>query len=515
MTGIRGFSWPLLASIAACVILAAPLWCVASPPMPDYPAHLASFYLIDGGASQYYRVEWAFLPNLASEAVVPLLTKFMTLQSAAKLFLSATVTLWVLGPAAIQLALFGRVGLGGLLAAAFAYNATFMWGFFNYDFATGLSFFVLAAWIATDGKRTLLHLAGFTGAFTLVYFSHLFALATLLLLIGCFEFSLLLQGGNYFARVLANRVAVLAALCAPAAMCFLLLTPHSGDVRLQFNLLDTMAERFEAAIQFHFDLPAYALTGTLVVLFVAGTATKRIKIAPRMWLGLGALLFCTIFAPEWALGGWGVHFRLPAVLGAVAFASLEFNLPRRWVMSGVVMAIALFACQATILAIDWQRIDANYSEFRAAANEIKPNARLLTVLDGDSLGWAADQPYWHMAEFAVIDRGAFTPLLFTTRGQHVIRVEPPMARYAAATAQQGSPPDIDELNDLAAGRKDVDEDIRSVLPYLLYFQCHYDQAVVIHGEGPLSSVPPMLRLRHIGSFFALYDIVPDRNCVRR
>ncbi|MGZ5924386.1 MAG: hypothetical protein ACXWK2_07425, partial [Rhizomicrobium sp.] len=178
MTGIRGFSWPLLASIAACVILAAPLWCVASPPMPDYPAHLASFYLIDGGASQYYRVEWAFLPNLASEAVVPLLTKFMTLQSAAKLFLSATVTLWVLGPAAIQLALFGRVGLGGLLAAAFAYNATFMWGFFNYDFATGLSFFVLAAWIATDGKRTLLHLAGFTGAFTLVYFSHLFALAT-------------------------------------------------------------------------------------------------------------------------------------------------------------------------------------------------------------------------------------------------------------------------------------------------------------------------------------------------
>ncbi|MGZ6022853.1 MAG: hypothetical protein ACXWLQ_09675, partial [Rhizomicrobium sp.] len=131
------------------------------------------------------------------------------------------------------------------------------------------------------------------------------------------------------------------------------------------------------------------------------------------------------------------------------------------------------------------------------------------------LGWAADQPYWHMAEFAVIDRGAFTPLLFTTRGQHVIRVEPSMARYAATTAQQGSPPDIDELNDLAAGRKDVDEDIRSVLPYLLYFQCHYDQAVVIHGEGPLSRVPPMLRLRHIGSFFALYDIVPDRNCVRR
>ena len=53
MNKLRGLDWPHLVPIAACVILAAPLWCVASPPMPDYPAHLASFYLINGGASQY------------------------------------------------------------------------------------------------------------------------------------------------------------------------------------------------------------------------------------------------------------------------------------------------------------------------------------------------------------------------------------------------------------------------------------------------------------------------------
>ena len=41
-------------------------------------------------------------------------------------------------------------------------------------------------------------------------------------------------------------------------------------------------------------------------------------------------------------------------------------------------------------------------------------ARLLTVLDGNAIGERADQPYWHMAEFAILDRGAFTPLLFTT-----------------------------------------------------------------------------------------------------
>jgi hypothetical protein len=120
-----------------------------------------------------------------------------------------------------------------------------------------------------------------------------------------------------------------------------------------------------------------------------------------------------------------------------------------------------------------------------------------------------------MAEFAVIDRRVFTPLLFATKGQHIIQVRPPMARYAAATAKQGSPPDIDELNDLAAGAMDADEDIRDVVPYLRFFQCHFDQAVVIHGDGPLSRVPPMLRLVHTGSFYAIYDIVPDKQCAQR
>ena len=114
-----------------------------------------------------------------------------------------------------------------------------------------------------------------------------------------------------------------------------------------------------------------------------------------------------------------------------------------------------------------------------------------------------------MAEFAVIDRGAFTPLVFTTRGQHIVRVLPPLDRYAAATAQQGSPPDIDELNDLAAGRIDADEDIRDIFPYLLYFQCHFDEAIVIRGDGPASRIPPMLHLRYRASFFSLYDISHD------
>jgi hypothetical protein len=513
MTSVRSQDWLLLASIAAWAILAAPLWCVASPPMPDYPAHLASFYLISGGASHYYQVKWALLPNLAGEAIVPLLAKLLPLATATKLFLTITVGLWVLGPQAIQRALTGKFGLGGLIAAAFTYNATFLWGFFNYEFAVGLSFFVIAGWIATDGKRTALHLVGFSIAFTFIYCSHLFALATLMLMIASYETAKVWLGAAPSPRQLARRLALLAVLIAPSVLLFLLLKPLGGGV-LQFNLADTMAERFEAAIQLRFDQPAYVVTGVLALLFLAGALTRRLHVAAKMGLGLVVLLVCTILAPEWALGGWGVHLRLPAVLGAMTLASCDLRLHRRWIAIGAAAALALFAYQAVTLALDWRKVDAHYSEFRAVEREIKPNARVVTVLDGDSLGWSSDQIYWHMPEFAVIDRGAFTPMAFTTPGQHIIDIRPDLRPYAAATAQQGSPPDVDELNDLAAGRKDADEDIRDTFPYLLYFQCHYDEAVVIRGAGPMSRVPPMLRLRHMGSFFALYDIKRDAHCAR-
>ena len=80
------------------------------------------------------------MPNLASEMLVPWLARLVGLVVATKLFLTAAVLLWVLGPGAIHRALYGRTGLAPLFGAFFAYNANFAWGFFNYYFAAGLSF---------------------------------------------------------------------------------------------------------------------------------------------------------------------------------------------------------------------------------------------------------------------------------------------------------------------------------------------------------------------------------------
>jgi len=94
------------------------------------------------------------------------------------------------GPAAIQRALFGRIGVTPLAGAFFAYNANFTWGFFNYYFATGLCFLMFAAWIATAKKRGPAALAGFALAIGALYACHLAAVFLLLVMIACFEASL-------------------------------------------------------------------------------------------------------------------------------------------------------------------------------------------------------------------------------------------------------------------------------------------------------------------------------------
>ena len=160
--------------------------------MPDYPAHLAGFFMIGGGAehaplSRFYEVGWSPVPNLASELIVPLLAKLVSLEIATKLFLSAAVMMWVLGPAAIQRALCGRTNLMALAGAFFAYNANFTWGFFNYYFAAGLAFVLFAVWISMGETRKPLALTGYALAVLALYFFHLVALALLLLMIGCYE----------------------------------------------------------------------------------------------------------------------------------------------------------------------------------------------------------------------------------------------------------------------------------------------------------------------------------------
>jgi hypothetical protein len=499
--------------VAAALILIVPLWCVAVPAMPDYPARLASFHLIGGGTldpatARFYRIDWMAVPNLASELLVPLLAKIFSLNVAAKLFLALGVLMWVLGGGLLQRALYGRIGLAPLAGAFFAYNGNFLWGFFNYFFAAGLALLVFAAWVSSQNRSGVWRTICFTLAATSVYFCHVFAAAILVVMIAGFEAA---RAGFNPHQLLRKAIAV-TILFLPSAAIFFFLRPDGGDSKLEFNLATTMQDRFESLIGTSFDHPLYALPISLLALLALALVFRRASIHPAMRLAVAALLAGALLAPEWAMGGWAVHLRLPAFFCIVLFAAADIELPQPVLRAAGILALVLLAWNAAQLTGAWQVYDRRYHEFRNAIAALPRGQRLLTVMDTDPYGMESDQPYWHMAEFAIIDRGDMTALMFTTKGQHVVQLNPPFDRYAAASAQQGSPPSIGELNDLAAGRINDDSDIRDVFPYLMRFQCHYDEAVVVRLDGEHNIAPAMLHLRHQGSFFDLYDIKPDQTC---
>jgi len=513
--------WPAYALLAAAALLISPLWLADSPAMPDYPAHLASFYLLAGGAkdpllAQFYTVHWVLVPNLAAEILVPLMAHILSLAIATKTFLSLTIAMWVLGAGAVQKALYGRIGPASLAAGFFAYNANFMWGFLNYCFATSLGFVVFAAWIASPRSSWFLapwRLVGFCVAITIVYFCHVFAAATLLVMMSCYEIAALLEQRKFPWPDAFRRVATIVALYLPSAFAFLVLKPKSaGGGLVEFNLLDTFLDRISAAVQYTFDRPAYFLLLALGGFLAIGLWRGRITLHPRMRLLLAVLLVATLLVPEWAMGGWGVDLRLPAVLGTLAFAAADMRYTTRTTAFIACAFLGLLVYQAATLAGNWRYYDRQFAEFRAAIGGLEPGSRLVTVLDGDSMGLAADQPYWHMAEYAIVDRDSFTPLLFATKGQHVIQIKPAFRSIAATSAQQGSPPDISELDDLSTSDTADDPDIANIFPYLIRFQCHFDDAVVIHLGGRRSAIPDMLALRHAGSFFSLYRIQRTDDC---
>jgi hypothetical protein len=485
------------------------------PAMPDYPAHFATFYLLSGGANsrllaQSYYVHWAAVPNLAGEVIVPAMGSLIGLRAATAAFLTFAVVAWSLAGGAIQWALFRRVTPAPLLGSAFVYNANFMWGFFNYCFGVALALLTFAAWINAERRFRLWLVACFSLATLVIYFCHVFAAAMLLLFIGCYEIPALYRSAS--PAEISRRLYPPVAIALPAAVAFVFFKPEGSDASFKFNIINTILDRLSSPVQFAFDMPAWVLLAVLMVLFAYGIRNGRISLHARMKVILLVLAALSFIAPEWAMGGWGVDLRLPALLGTLAFASAEFRFGQRAQLALAAAAVLVAGWQSATLAGNWLYYDHRFAEFRTADKFLKPGSKLVTVLDGDAIGLAADQPYWHMAEYAIIDRSAFTPLLFATRGQHVIELTPAVSRIAATSAQQGSPPDISELDDLANGNTRDDRDIREVFPYLLRFQCRFDVAVVIHLGGHRSPVPDMLAPMHEGSFFSLYRLHHDQNC---
>jgi len=122
------------------------------PPLSDYVNHLARVHVIneigeDPNLSRFYSIDWAIIPNLMIDLVVPWLSEVMNVYAAGQTFTVLSFLLIVSGTLALNRALFGRWSVLPLIAIPLLYNGVLLVGVMNYVFGIGLALWALAGWV--------------------------------------------------------------------------------------------------------------------------------------------------------------------------------------------------------------------------------------------------------------------------------------------------------------------------------------------------------------------------------
>ena len=165
----------LLSIVAAVPVLTHPL-----VPLGDYANHLARMHVIstigsDPLLARFYEIEWAVIPNLIMDLVVPVLERFMNIYAAGQIFVISIFVLTLSGTLALNRALYGYWSAMPLISFPLLYNGVLLVGVMNYLFGVGVALWALASWIGLCDRAWPLRYFMSLLFVLLLFFCHLFA----------------------------------------------------------------------------------------------------------------------------------------------------------------------------------------------------------------------------------------------------------------------------------------------------------------------------------------------------
>jgi hypothetical protein len=515
--------WRVLAALYAAVLglVLLPVLLVDVPALVDYPNHLARMRILsDLGASPdlqaIYRANWAFLPNLAMDAIVPLLARVTGVIWAAKLFVVLTLAVNLAGMAVLHRVVSGRVSLWPLAGSLVLYNYVLAFGFLNYLFGIGLGLLLFAFWIASrEAAWPWRLLAGATGAVVLLL-CHLGAFATYGLCVGAYEL-----GCWWRSRPLnwANglRAGMPAATQFVPALALYLLAAPSAEARLDlaYDPSIKLLSPLVPVLFYHQPVDFAYLAGVLALCALAANL-GRLRFSPHLrWSAIG-LGLCVLAVPTWAMGNWGNDFRLVVPLVFLAVAGITLEVPRRAGVLLLATALILLGGRMLFLSMQWRVYDSLYAELRDVAADLEPGGRILpAVADWREVSRIAPNGYprvfYHASALLAVEASIFVPTLFTAEGRQPISVQP---AYRAIDSPHVKPMPIDLL--VAAADPDSVDQIfrRRSRDNANYYRFagwpeKFDYVLMLDFGVPRNPMPERLKPVHRGSYFTLYAIVAN------
>jgi hypothetical protein len=488
-----------LFALSLCPVLLAPM-----PAMVDYPNHLARMFILarDGSpqANPFYQVTWAWYPNLAMDLLVPPLARFVSVETATRLFHFAAQCLIVSGAVAIELAVKRRFHIAGIVAVIFLYSLPFSWGFVNFEFGLGIALWAIATGIYLQERPWPARLAAHVTFTVVVFFSHFFALGIYGVTIGICE----LWRAWSRSAPLKETLARLLLLGLPAIAVLALMTGSGGSIGGTGNAWFFAMKPFwllhilNGYSLLLSGISVAALVGLLYVLRkraelkLEGAGPWLAATFAILYLALPSKLFDTSF----------VDLRIP-VAAALILPAFVSMLPsdRRLKRVLALVAIAVTAANVALVTYVWTSYNEEYRRLVESFRRLEKNKLVLVGHSHDApdppLGNLFDYPIYHAPTLAVHYATAFVPSLFTAPGKQPVTVRP---AYSRLDVPYSGPAPVSILKKIAEGPMPAD-----VPPFVRTWHRDYDYLYVVGAPVP-NPIPAFLEPMDSGRRFALYRV---------
>ncbi len=480
---------------------AAPIFADTIPPLADYVNHLGRMHVLasigsDPILARLYEIDWAIIPNLVMDLVVPLLNRWMNIYLSGQVFIFVIIVLLATGPMAVHRALFGVLSPWPLLAFPFMYNAVFLLGLMNYLFGLGVALWGMAAWIHLRNRRPLLR-AGVSLAFVLITFTcHLFALG----LYGMALLAMELWGVVVKRRLSVTDLLVFGAPFLPV-LPLMLMSPtlglsteniweSSGKIGGIFYIIQTYSDSFDLTL------------GGLVVAYIMWAARRgALTLHPA---GLSLLLVGTavfMAMPRMLFGSWEADQRLPVAIFFMVLGFVRFKAPdrsARYAFYAFVIGISLV--RYVDVSAHWRGIQRVNHDISESVHLIEPGSSVLVAHADQPHGSdAANQALSHAPCIAMIERAALVSTAFSVQGKQILNIRP--AFRNRVDADDGDPPTVSQL--LAT----VDGSVPGQPQFWDAWPARYDYVYVLYTDSDPNPDPEHLTLVHEGRQFQLYRVV--------
>jgi hypothetical protein len=441
---------PPHAALAACLALALlPLAQTATPPLFDYPNHLARMHVLArwdefGGLGFFERGDF-LVPNVLSDLIGMGLMALLEPLEAGRALLALTLGALLTGAFALNAAAAGRASpWPAVLALPLLYNEMLFWGFLNYLLGLGVLLWGAAAWLGLErgapspGRRAAQLALG--AAFALAaFFAHMVAFGLFTVAIAWIELHRAWgRRAEGPARTL-GRLAASAGVFAPALLLYLLGSPSRElglGMAFDFDPFLKLSPFTRALSSGNPWADAAALFGIAATL-VALAAARGLRAEPRL-AGLAAVFAALVLVlPYTAMGSFFLDARVAvaaALVGAAAVRGPARGPARRrgpGAAAALVAALALGGARTAAIAADWSEADRSYAALIEAFETI-PRGAMVVPAEAARFqfaeGWLQTRtnapPYEHAASYAAITRDAVVTNLFARRGQNPLVHEP-------------------------------------------------------------------------------------------